>query len=196
MTRRAKRKAEQVGDGDSDGEQLFRRAACWAVACGVMGNNVSEAREASPCFNRPAWAGNAFTTYAATPLRHTELMRSHACRIRKASKFYSSTKYFRLIRRKTAKNRLLICPTQTLKCDVKKGEKLQNELDAGHERWMSLSTNFFYICLDGKAHIGYSEDYCGTFWQTEWLRGLLANFDMGDDGGMMAQPVLRGSPEC
>ncbi|KAJ7203367.1 hypothetical protein GGX14DRAFT_652318 [Mycena pura] len=59
--------------------------------------------------------------------------------------------------------------TQTLKCDLKKGEKLQNELDAGHER-----------------HIGYSEDYCGTFWQTEWLRGLLANFDMGDDGGMMA----------
>ncbi|KAJ7194829.1 hypothetical protein GGX14DRAFT_404388 [Mycena pura] len=69
---------------------VFRRAACWAVACSVMGNNAG--------FK----AGNAFTTYgvdAESRLQNTE-----------GIKILLVTKVFRLMRPKTAKNRLLICP--------------------------------------------------------------------------------------
>jgi hypothetical protein len=38
------------------------------------------------------------------------------------------------------------------------------------------------ICI-GRARIGCSEDYCGTCGKAEWLRGLTADFDIGDDGG-------------
>ncbi|KAJ7191350.1 hypothetical protein GGX14DRAFT_546713 [Mycena pura] len=68
--------------------RLFRRAACWAVACGVMGNNVSEAREASPCFNRPAWAGNAFTTYGVDA--ESRLQNTEGIKILLVNKYYQS----------------------------------------------------------------------------------------------------------
>ncbi|KAJ7114258.1 hypothetical protein C8R44DRAFT_740406 [Mycena epipterygia] len=42
----------------------------------------------------------------------------------------------------------------------------------------------------GRARIGSSEDYCRTFGRAEWLRGLTANFEIGDD----AEPFHGTSP--